>query len=834
MTPHEAELIRKALPTMPLGEKVRLLELLEEYEKRTAREKAQKSLLAFVKAIQPDYKIGPHHRILAKKLEAAARGELDRIAVSIAPRFGKSHLLSYYFPAWFIGNYPTQKLIISSHTADLAVDFGKKVRNLIASDEYKSIFPNTDLAADAKSAGRWNTSKNGEFFACIRLQAKVVTQKGRVFAAGVEVGDVLFNGGRGVRVLDVYHSTHKKTYLVAGLECSEKHPIWTMNRGWVFAGEILSDDLLRTESFWDTMKALFWRAYGYLEHTFIPALVQHQGTLRESAQREVRGLWWPRNFAVRAVAALRQLHCGYGAAAFASAYSRAHRQQRTIQSGELSLGDAGATSQQQTHERSFRRQDTGAACKRYKHYAGSAKVSVEFGNGSARPEEETAKELEAYGTPENLGWIAGSIARVYARCCRKRTSEQPRLGAEEYLASFRETARKLCGVLLGVRTAGNVRITSTEKQPFVNFLVDGDHTFFAGGVLTHNCGVGGAIAGRGADLLIVDDPFSEQDVLNGNYTVFDRGYEWYAYGARTRLMPGGRVVVLHTRWAKNDLIGRLVEESAKNPDADQWDYTEFPAIINEGTDDEKSLWPEQWSIEALRRTRASMPTFQWQSQYQQSPTSQEGAVIKREWWKRWKKSEPPPCEYIIMALDAAQETNNRSDFTALTTWGVFYRENEDTGDQIANIMLLNAINKRVEFPELKELAMREYKAWKPDAFIVEKKSNGAPLAQEMRRMGIPLQDFTPNRGSKATPNNKFARVSAVADIVRSGLVWAPEYKWADELIEQAHEFPSGKNDDLVDTLVMALMRFRSGGFISLLSDEELEDGPLQRRSAAYY
>jgi predicted phage terminase large subunit-like protein len=514
VTPDKIEALKQALPTMGLQEKLRVLELLEEWEKREVAKKARLSLLTFVKRINPQYKIGPHHRILAQKLELAAAGKLDRLATAIAPRFGKSLLLSLYFPAWFMGNYPEQKLIISSHTADLAVDFGKKVRNLLDNPEYKLIFPGVTLAADSKSAGRWNTNAGGEFFAV---------------------------------------------------------------------------------------------------------------------------------------------------------------------------------------------------------------------------------------------------------------------------------------------------------------------------------GVGGAVAGRGADLLIIDDPFSEQDILNGNYDVFDKVYDWYAYGARTRLMPNGRVIALHTRWAKNDLIGRLLEESVKNPDSDQWEYIEFPAIMNEGTDHEKSLWPEQWSLEALKRTRASMPTFQWQAQYQQSPTSQHGALIKKEWWRVWKDSDPPDCDYIIMSLDAAQETNKRSDYSALTTWGVFYRDNDD-GKKVASIILLNSINKRLEFPELKDLALKEYKSWQPDCFIVEKKSNGAALFQEFRKMGIPVQDYTPTRGAPNNANTKYARVNSVADIVRSGLVWAPEYKWADEVIEQCNDFPAGKNDDLVDTVVMALMRFRSGGFIVLPTDEQDDDLPKfkPRRSPAYY
>lgn len=375
---------------------------------------------------------------------------------------------------------------------------------------------------------------------------------------------------------------------------------------------------------------------------------------------------------------------------------------------------------------------------------------------------------------------------------------------------------------------------SEVEAPFINFLASGDHTYFSAGVLSHNCGVGGAVAGRGADLLVVDDPFSEQDILNGNYDVFDKVYEWYAYGARTRLMPGGRVVILHTRWAKNDLIGRLVDESARNPKADQWDYTEFPAILNEGTENEKSLWPEQWSIEALKRTRESMPTFQWQAQYQQAPTAQEGALIKKEWWRKWARTDPPECEYMIMALDTAQETNARSDYSALTTWGVFYRDDDLTGKRTAAIILLNAINKRVEFPQLKDMALKEYREWSPDCFVIEKKSNGAALVQELRRMGLPIQEYTPSRGSPGSSNTKFARVNSVADIVRSGLVWAPETKWAEEVIEQCNDFPSGKNDDLVDTVVMCLMRFRSGGFITLPTDIEEDEPYFRPRRAAYY
>jgi hypothetical protein len=258
---------------------------------------ARISLLTFIKFIEPDYKVGEHHKRLATLLECLANGTKDRISVNIAPRFGKSHLVSYYFPAWFLGIHPEQKVMMVSHTADLAVDFGRKVRNLIASEKYQEIFGGKDgveLSQDSKSAGRWHTNHGGEYFAV---------------------------------------------------------------------------------------------------------------------------------------------------------------------------------------------------------------------------------------------------------------------------------------------------------------------------------GVGGAIAGRGADLLLIDDPHNEQDIINGNLDVFDKAYEWFTTGARTRLMPGGRIAIVQTRWATNDLTGRVVKDMVMNEGADQYEVVEFPAVLEKEIKDEegdiqtvlKSLWPEQWSLEALLKTKASMP-----------------------------------------------------------------------------------------------------------------------------------------------------------------------------------------------------------------------------------
>tara|TARA_R100000458_G_scaffold59380_1_gene69798 strand:- start:1047 stop:2534 length:1488 start_codon:yes stop_codon:yes gene_type:complete len=334
-------------------------------------------------------------------------------------------------------------------------------------------------------------------------------------------------------------------------------------------------------------------------------------------------------------------------------------------------------------------------------------------------------------------------------------------------------------------------------------------------------GVGGAVTGKGADLLIIDDPHSEQEAQQGAYNadVFDRVYEWYTSGPRQRLQPGGSIVIVMTRWHQRDLTGQILKSSIERHGADEWKIIEFPAIMPSG----KALWPEFWSIEELETLRNELPVSKWSAQYQQDPTSEEGAIIKREWWRRWDGETPPPCEFVIQSWDTAFLKTQRSDFSACTTWGVFFNEEENA----FNVILLNAFQDRMEFPELKEKAHKHYHEWEPDAFIVEGKATGMPLIFELRQMGIPVTDFTPSRG-----NDKIARVNAVADLFASGVVYAPQTRWAEEVIEQFASFPSGSHDDLVDSSTQALLRFRQGGFIRAVSDEPDEE--YYRDTVEYY
>jgi predicted phage terminase large subunit-like protein len=487
---------------LPPEKREEILALAAQYQDANTREKAQENFMEFVKVMWPGFIHGRHHALMAKKFEDIANKKIKRLIINMPPRHTKSEFASYLLPAWFLGKFPAKKVIQCSNTAELAVGFGRKVRNLVDGEQYAKVFPNVALRHDSKAAGRWATNAGGDYFAI---------------------------------------------------------------------------------------------------------------------------------------------------------------------------------------------------------------------------------------------------------------------------------------------------------------------------------GVGGTVTGKGADLLIIDDPHSEQEaaLAASDPSVYDKVFEWFTSGPRQRLQPGGAIVIVMTRWGERDLTGKVLKSMIER-DGDEWEIIELPAILPS----EKPLWPEFWSMDELVKLRNELPVSKWQAQYQKKPTGEEGAIVKREWWQEWQ-GDPPPCDFIIQSWDTAFTKNERSDYSACTTWGVF-KKDEDPNN--VNIILLDAFKERMEFPDLKRRAYEMYQMYEPDALIVEAKASGAPLVFELRQMGLPVQEFTPTRG-----NDKITRVNSVADLFASGKVWAPPTRWADEVINEMAAFPNSEHDDLVDSSTQALIRFRKGGFLRLDSDEPDEVQYFKsKRKAAYY
>jgi predicted phage terminase large subunit-like protein len=289
-------------------------------------------------------------------------------------------------------------------------------------------------------------------------------------------------------------------------------------------------------------------------------------------------------------------------------------------------------------------------------------------------------------------------------------------------------------------------------------------------------------------------------------TAFDNAYEWYTSGPRQRLQPGGIIVIVMTRWSTKDLTGRLIG-AQKGIKADQWDLIEFPAIFPSSGN---PIWPEYWKKDELLSVKASLNEQKWQAQWQQQPTSEEGSIIKREWWMKWESKTPPNnIQHIIQSYDTAYSKKETADYSAITTWGVFTSE----ADGKVYLILLDAVKGRWDFPELKRKALAKYKEYEPETIIIEAKASGLPLTHELRQIGIPVTNFTPSKG-----NDKHVRVNAVAPVFEAGQVWVPDERWAQEVIEECAAFPFGDNDDYVDSTTQAVLRFRQGNFVTLPDD----------------
>lgn len=328
-------------------------------------------------------------------------------------------------------------------------------------------------------------------------------------------------------------------------------------------------------------------------------------------------------------------------------------------------------------------------------------------------------------------------------------------------------------------------------------------------------GVGTATTGRGAHLLLIDDPVKDREAAD-SAVIREATWNWYTSVAYTRLMPGGSVVLIQTRWHEDDLAGRLLRQM-KNGDGDRWEVLSLPAIDEAG----EALWPDWYPIERLEQIRSVVGPRDWSALYQQSPRVEGGAILKRDWWRRWERPEPPECQYILQSWDTAFSERQSADYSALTTWGVF----GGADDATPNAILLGARKGRWSFPDLKRVAIEEYRKHKPDLVLIEQKASGMPLHQELRAAGVPVIPYSPTR-------DKVTRAHTAAVVLEGGRVWAPEKAWSDEVIDECAAFPAGAHDDYVDSVTQALIRIRSGGSLPVADDEE--DRPRRARRVSYY
>ena len=354
-------------------------------------------------------------------------------------------------------------------------------------------------------------------------------------------------------------------------------------------------------------------------------------------------------------------------------------------------------------------------------------------------------------------------------------------------------------------------------------------------------GVRSQIAGRGAHIAILDDVMSEED----SFSSAGRRYvkEWWPSGLRTRIMPNGSIVIINTRYHHDDLCGWLLKQEREMHDYGTipWEVIKIPAWVDEETSElldlpvGSSYFPE-WKPEEILKIdeeeiKATNGTKYWESLYMQNPTPEEGGLIKKRWIEWWPHEDPPPCEFIIQTYDTAFSTKTTADYSVIQTWGIFYAP-EQTHDgretSEAQLILLGNLRGRYEYPELRRMAQMSYDEHKPDVCIIEKKASGQSLLQDMRRSGLPVLDYLPDR-------DKIARVYAATPSLEAGRVWFPQgRKWAEELVDELITFPNAAHDDQVDAMTMAVHYMKDSWNLLHPDDPEWEDEPKTKKRVAYW
>jgi predicted phage terminase large subunit-like protein len=325
-------------------------------------------------------------------------------------------------------------------------------------------------------------------------------------------------------------------------------------------------------------------------------------------------------------------------------------------------------------------------------------------------------------------------------------------------------------------------------------------------------GAGSAITGRGAHLLLIDDPIKGREEAD-SAAMRKNLLDWYRATAYTRLMPNGSVILIQTRWHEDDLAGWILKETGH----EGWDVIEFPAILNERAagmldlEEGDPLWKESYPIERLEEIKKTIGTREWSSLYAQKPSVEEGNIIKRWWWKTWTRENPPEMDYILQSWDTAYTVTETSDYSACTTWGVF------SGEGGYNLYLIDSFREKLTFPELKNQAIHLYNELQPDLVLVEAKASGWSLVQELMRTGIPITPFNPKK------MDKLARVHSVAPLFEGGRIWAPDTDESADVMNQFAMFPNTKHDDLVDSTTQALLRLRKGWMVSHPQDVPMEE-----------
>jgi predicted phage terminase large subunit-like protein len=321
-------------------------------------------------------------------------------------------------------------------------------------------------------------------------------------------------------------------------------------------------------------------------------------------------------------------------------------------------------------------------------------------------------------------------------------------------------------------TISSIKRISTNSIPVYDIQVEGTSNFFANKILTHNC-------------LIIDDPIKDRQEAESK-TARKNVQNWYQAVAYTRVMPGGKIVVINTRWHSSDLSGYLMEEHAH----ENWAILDLKAIAEPGDilkrKEGEALWPEFRDLEQLEIIKTALGPREWNAQFQQRPTALGGGRVKFEWINHYEQlPKPDEIQRIVASWDTAYKPEQINDPTACTIWII----------TATGYYLIDVRNKRLEFPDLVKEVQLVHEIHHPSAHLIEGRATGQSLIQELKRSTrIPTVEI-----STKNINNEI-RFDAITTLFESGKVWFPKQAhWLSETEDQICSFPTAPHDDIADS-----------------------------------
>lgn len=835
-------------------------------------------------------KVAPHSRLVWKKLHDVMEGRTKRLMVFMPPGSAKTLDISHHFPAYYLSKYPQYPIIGATHTDKFAEQNGRRVRNIIQSDEHQTLFPGVTVSEESSAAARWELS-NGGMYMGFGVGATVVGRR----AGGLILDDVV----AGIAAADsaverdfVYSwygadlSTRliPNGFIILVMCVAEGERVLTVERGWVpiqdiNVGEYVwtydngvpkkravlkkscsgEDDILSVVSQSSTLRvnkrhpflvvagggkrkdwSLEWRDAGSLQPGDVVVTqknITHNDGYRfqnpYTGKIANHDLYWMLGFI---------LGDGWIAKtktrvqAFCVALSKYPTLNEKITSTIFKVFGKGVYTTKYGYVR---------VCS-----APIAKWLISIGFGGTAHTKRVPSWVYKMRASDQRAFLRGYLdADGYQRQGVKKEQKEH---LKQWTASscnrallddFRLLAR-MCGVKPTkiyenhlLRKAPN----SKEAKHHLNFMTRFN---FKNGRIEKRARY------NGQRELGMNYRFEEIDAVipGGRSPVYDLTVE----GSENFIAEG--FVVHNTRYHPDDIAGRLLAGSSAKF-GDQWEVLSLPALAKAGDPlgrvEGEALWPEWQSKKELLRIKSqpSMTARLWASLYQQEPVAEGGNIIQRSWFKLWRSKEPPECKYIIQSWDTALSKDNRAAYSSCLTYGVF--DEPDTG--LPAMILLSRWRAKKEYPELKAMARRLYFNYlddrtdmpmlhptkmSPDILLIEDQATGKPLIAEFARAGIIAHAFPAQKyGSKDN------RLKMSMDIMEAGRIYVPAIppnftqprKFADEYITSLSAWPASEARDDVDATSQAIIRLKTSGWIYQAEDKPPEPGwrEYQSKEAIY-